>query len=1007
MRPSLATSLRGGFSASENASEGAHPGRLASVLGLSRDLRDLSTSERSELERGLGRELFLELTVLERETDAGLFSEGLWRAAQRQEAEGRTDFAELAYGWLREQGSSEFRQKAERRLAVLLGEGSFGERFERLSQGFAKEASDPAMLLAMGVGGSVYKATKLATMSRLVGGAGYFGRGLGMKLAGSFAGYALEAPVFTAVGRWGRGEKLLGPGLREELLSSYLVLGAMKGVGGLSRSVSRGLNNPALDRIAGNAGLYGGILLGHKLETVFGLRDWHGGGREWADGLAMFFQLKASGRILNHLGGERYRRMERDLERKTRRLEAWGEIERRQAANDGNYPPIEPAANGPHLDARDIDWRWAVGAEWGEPVQVKQAANRGLRVFAGEETGPDSGQARAQPPIFQRTDAGNHRFSEARADPEIELPKEILACQRRGSVPSREALFWLHKTLAAKRLDPAWRDMLALSRRAVQRGDLGAGWEGLREIIEEESDVAEWLRAGGYLPAGAEASASSESPAAGPEGSRSPRDSTAGIVEITSRRWVPADQYDYYQQKKVEIAELNELNAAWLAGGGRLLIRQDALLPEIFARMRNGLPVVDPGANGRLRSSLWGVADLARLNRFQDHYRGNQGQVEMFRDLAIALNRPRLGLINSRKSWGEKDAAKRIFVDMGWNRIHVRWQEYFWYREHVAWEQYRGREGYDRLSWEKFDGDPTIAFRVASAVLDKYSFRSLRWGGIQIIHLRKREPLKQALLEGIASGTAVGPGGYDRIALDLFEGDANKAHRAARSILAPEEFEKLQWGMSKRIKVQDQEEMLVKLQQEISEGTIFGPEGYAYVSELYFQGDPQRAYSVTKALLGPERFEALNWGVLNFTRVEAQAPLRTALLDGLRDGAFRGVAGYDLFAERHCHGDPLRAFRVARALLTDREFAGLEWGPAQFVRVAEKDRLRDALRSGAADGSLAGIPAMVSFANREFGGNVFIAGRAAKSLLTDAEYKKLEWSIRRGMEEAAKQRGEK
>lgn len=984
-----------------------NPGRMASVLGLGKGLRDLTAPEREELERGLGKTLVLELAALERETDAGLFSEGLWRAAQRQESEGRTDFAERAYRWLKDHGTAELREKAERRLAVLSGKGSFGERFELLSRGFAKEASDPAMLLAMGVGGSVYKATKLATMSRLAGRAGYFGRGLGMKLAGSFAGYALEAPVFTAVGRWGRGEDLLGPGLREELLSSYLVLGGMKGVGGLSRSASRGLDNPTLERLAGNAGLYGGILLGHKLETAAGLREWQGGGREWADGLAMFFQLKVSGRILNHLGGERYRRMEVDLERKTRRLEEWGEIERRQAANDGNYPPIEPAANGPHLDARDIDWRWAVGAEWGEPVHVTQAANRGLRVFAGEETGPDAGPTQARRPIFQRTDAGNQGSSAARADPEIELPKEILACQRRGSVPSRDALLWLHKTLAAKRLDPAWRDMLALSRRAVQNGDLEAGWEGLREIIEEESDVAEWLKAGGYLPAEAETSAKPGSPAAGPEASGSPRDTPAGIVEITSRRWVPADRYDYYQQKKVEITELNELNAAWLAGGGKLLIRQDALLPEIFERMRNGLPVVDPGENGRLRSSLWGVGDLAKLNRFQDHYRGNQGQVEMFRDLAIALDRPRLGLINSRRSWGDKDAAKRIFVDMGWNRIHVRWQEYFWYRDHVAWEGYRGREGYERLSWEKFDGDPTLAFRVASAVLEKHAFRSLGWGGIQIIHLRKKEPLKQALLEGIANGTAVGPGGYDRIALELFEGDAQKAYRAARSILAAEDFEKLRWGMLKRIKVQDQDEILRNLQQAISEGTIFGPEGYAYISELYFQGDPLKAYSVTKALLGPEQFEDLGWGVSNLTRVEEQASLRTALFDGIRDGAFRGVAGYDLFAERHCHGDLLRAFRVARALLTDEEFAELEWGPAQFVRVKEKDRLRDALRSGAADGSLVGIPAMVSFANRELGGNVYVAGRAAKSLLTDAEYKMLEWSIKRGTRESARQRGEK
>ena len=114
-----------------------------------------------------------EILQLQKESDPAIRSQGLWRVAAREELGGNLAFATEAYAWLTEHGTGEVRAKAGDRLRLTEGQGSFGYLAENMLRSFAKEASDPGMLLAMGVGGSVYKATKLATMSRLVGSAGY------------------------------------------------------------------------------------------------------------------------------------------------------------------------------------------------------------------------------------------------------------------------------------------------------------------------------------------------------------------------------------------------------------------------------------------------------------------------------------------------------------------------------------------------------------------------------------------------------------------------------------------------------------------------------------------------------------------------------------------------------------------------------------------------------------------------------------------------------------------
>ena len=152
--------------------------------------------DRAALIQAYGEPLSSEWIQLQQESDPKLRSQGLLNAAAREELPDNLAFTMKAYAWLQQHGSQGAKEKAEECLAVLEGRGSFGSRAEHFLRGFAREVCDPTMLLAMGVGGAVYKGTRLAAMSRLVGSGGYLGRGMGMKLAG----YALEAPVFTVDG---------------------------------------------------------------------------------------------------------------------------------------------------------------------------------------------------------------------------------------------------------------------------------------------------------------------------------------------------------------------------------------------------------------------------------------------------------------------------------------------------------------------------------------------------------------------------------------------------------------------------------------------------------------------------------------------------------------------------------------------------------------------------------------------------------------------------------------
>lgn len=327
-----------------------------------------------------------ELELLRSESDPRLFSEGLFRLAEREEARENIPFAIEAFAWIQAHGDSAVSVAAQKKLSTMRGEGSFGERAEGLLRRFAQEAGDPATLLAMAAAGGVYRGTRLAVMSRLSGSAGWFGRGAGLRFAGGIAGLVAEAPVFTTVARLGHGMEPFGAGWGEELKSAYLVLGGLKSMDGVSKRLFRGVENAKVRSLLAYGGMYGGIMTGHGLETVFGMREWNAGGAEWVEGLATLLQFKVSGDLLARAGGMR----RREIERKWALAEENPSAGIVRAANDGAYPPIEPAANGPHRRVLEQTWALAAGGELWSRMESLESTGR-PRFFVLASQGEDSG----------------------------------------------------------------------------------------------------------------------------------------------------------------------------------------------------------------------------------------------------------------------------------------------------------------------------------------------------------------------------------------------------------------------------------------------------------------------------------------------------------------------------------------------------------------------------------------------------------------------------------------
>ena len=393
--------------------------------------------------------------------------------------------------------------------------------------------------------------------------------------------------------------------------------------------------------------------------------------------------------------------------------------------------------------------------------------------------------------------------------------------------------------------------------------------------------------------------------------------------------------YSYHDEKAGERQELSGLHSRWIEGGGRLLIDPEALLPDLLQHFLSGSAIIVAGAEAVFASDRWGPIDLARLLQGAEAYPTNIGQAELFRDLAIVLNRHRLGISNSKKHWGQR--AKGIYRDNDWNNIFVSWQNFLWLHHRLDWSGYGGETGYDKFATEKFQGDSQKAWKVAASLLSKDEFAQLGWGKQKQTNVKEQEAIRTTLRAGLADGYLREETGYDKFATEKFQGDSQKAWTVAASLLSKDEFAQLGWGKQKQTNVKEQEAIRTTLRAGLADGSLREETGYDKFATEKFQGDSQKAWTVAASLLSKDEFAQLEWKKAKFTNVKEQEAIRTTLRAGLSDGSLREETGYDKFATEKFQGDSHKAWTVAASLLTKDEFAQLEWGGQKRGRTEKQE----------------------------------------------------------------------
>lgn len=378
------------FSASEGP---VPPARQALWSGLAPRLEGASSRE--------------EWRAIFQEQDETIFHEALWSFAGKQERAEALDGAAELYAFLAEAAAvpnPDLARRARERLAALQGTGPVGLRAESLLNRFAREACDPANLLAMALAGSVYRLTRAGALSRLLASpaANPLTRGFGARALAAGAGFALEAPIFTlsakaANAALGSASSWRADLLGRELASSYLVLGSLKLGGWASGAAFRGLassvgtlRDGSLRMLFQQGGVFSGIVIGHSLEERLGLRPSQPGAATLVDSLALLLQFHVAGRLTRRAFGEGFHRWEKGLDAMATRIARGGPPLFRPpapvllgAASSQAPLSVEPAVGiGPLLAMSEIR-----GAASGrpprrpEPVNLNSVASalRGLR----------------------------------------------------------------------------------------------------------------------------------------------------------------------------------------------------------------------------------------------------------------------------------------------------------------------------------------------------------------------------------------------------------------------------------------------------------------------------------------------------------------------------------------------------------------------------------------------------------------------------------------------------
>ncbi len=258
------------------------------------------------------------LESLARESDPRMLAEGILylgrRAAARNDAARAQEYLSLLAYPSSELGSAiapQISQAARAELAALGGEGPLGPRVEILSRNLVEQATDPALLVGMGAAHWIGSAVRLGALSRLLASPQnrFWNRAWGARLTAAGAAFVPEVGALWAGSRGvqtlfqGRTLPWDGASLTREWLSLTLTFGAIRLSGGIFGSLTRSPVSSWRAQALHQAGLFGGIALGHWTEARLGLRPAQSADGLWIDSLATLLQFHVSRRLLNSLSG--------------------------------------------------------------------------------------------------------------------------------------------------------------------------------------------------------------------------------------------------------------------------------------------------------------------------------------------------------------------------------------------------------------------------------------------------------------------------------------------------------------------------------------------------------------------------------------------------------------------------------------------------------------------------------------------------------------------------------
>src|SRR5262249_11211098 len=108
--------------------------------------------------------------------------------------------------------------------------------------------------------------------------------------------------------------------LGREIASSYLLLGGLRVSGIAANALGSGIRIRPIQGVIQQAGMLGGILLGHGLEESFQLRAHQAGATTLVDSLALLLQFNVAGNLTRHAFGEGFHAWEQGLEWRNRQL---------------------------------------------------------------------------------------------------------------------------------------------------------------------------------------------------------------------------------------------------------------------------------------------------------------------------------------------------------------------------------------------------------------------------------------------------------------------------------------------------------------------------------------------------------------------------------------------------------------------------------------------------------------------------------------------------------------